>query len=664
MKPFLFNFDVNHGRRMNLHNTQLSVYLLSPNESMKRTFGFSDELLLIISGYANLQLRTFQAVEDAFSHQPFRGRADPLTYFLVGEDPNLVGRMNDYLRDHPQSRTPIVIPWSEAAKNLDNRWYVTNKLSTQLFARDIFDYQLPLDNDMFFFGRGKIVEEIIDSIRKSQNIGLFGLRKTGKTSSLFKVKRSCEDNKVAAIVYVDCKRPNIREMSWRKLLRYITQEIAKILNLPKKSANEDLDDIDYLRETLKRSPKLPVCIIFDEIEFISPISPLDKHWKRDFIDFWQSIWSVQSEIRKLSIVVAGVNPFVCEIDLIDGVQNPMFGIVKELMLTGLNSEELTALVRRMGRQMGLTFDDEAVKYLFQRYGGHPLLTRMACSFVNKRLMQQNAERPVTITYPDLRTEETTRESDLQFYCRHVVSELKQFYSIEYDLLEKIARGEIVDFLEFAAEPEFIKHLKGYGLIDVDKSGKPKFRIPVIQRYVAVEAARKRKSGELRAVLEPAEREEWLARRKEGILHDLKQLLRAAEKKGKKSPYGGTLLLDADRFAQISVCKSWENFSTFINASNQTLVETVDHVHGKKFFYQELEKLYPHLFSALVRVRLLRNNADHIKLHQKVESNLEQLLEADLFGRTITSTREPWFLLQQIVMDETFAAIQYEIGDLA
>jgi hypothetical protein len=178
LQTLLFDFDVNYGRRVNAANTTLSAYLLQPHRLLQTTFGFQDELLLIVSHHHTTQQRTMQAIEQIYSEQPYRGRADPLTFLIIGRDPAIETWIQSYLGDHPQFRSPIAISWDAAVAAEDNRWFIRNKLSTQLFARDIFDYQLPLDNDMFFFGRQKLVDEIVDSIRKSQNTGLFGLRKT------------------------------------------------------------------------------------------------------------------------------------------------------------------------------------------------------------------------------------------------------------------------------------------------------------------------------------------------------------------------------------------------------------------------------------------------------------------------------------------------------
>jgi hypothetical protein len=41
----------------------------------------------------------------------------------------------------------------------NDAWFVRNRLLKQLFSRDLFDYTLPLDNDLFFFGRATIVAD-------------------------------------------------------------------------------------------------------------------------------------------------------------------------------------------------------------------------------------------------------------------------------------------------------------------------------------------------------------------------------------------------------------------------------------------------------------------------------------------------------------------------
>ncbi|WP_412474818.1 hypothetical protein ACK83U_08250 [Rhizobium sp. WW22] len=657
--PFTYHFNINHAKLLNNYNTKLVCFLLNPDSEMRGTFGFTDEILLIYSPYTTIQPRTMQAVESAFSQAPYNLRANPLVFFLITGDLNGERWLDNYLVDHPQFRTPIVIDVDSLESNKLDRWYIRNKMSDILFSRDIYDYQLPLDKDMYFFGRNNTVNIFIDSIKKSQNRGLFGLRKTGKTSILYKLKRTIDENKIAYCVYLDCKRRNIRSCSWDELLNYICDEVC--IEMGKKNIKKDDDPIERMRKLIQSSDNRNICIIFDEIEFISPLSIQNTHWSNDFIDFWQIMWSLQSEIRRLSFIVAGVNPLVTEIDLVNKIQNPMFGIVRAHMLTGLDALETRTMVTRIGKQMGMNFDESATDYLFFRYGGHPLLTRMACSYTNQGLISRGDLRPVQITDKMLKTEETRRDGELQFYCRHIVSELREFYPEEYEILEMLATGNVADFFEFATQPEWIKHVNDYGILKSDGISRPTFKIPVLQRYIASEYARLNGKIQLRKVVPANDRNIWLSRRKAGLISEFRTLLRQTIDRGQDSPYGGYHLPESHRISSIKIVNNWSEFSEFITEINICLNETIDENHGTKYFFNNLKTHFPSMFNSLNRIRVFRNNVNHLKLKGNINNVLEKFLDEDLMGNKLSSYDEPWFLLQQICLDELFVSIQVEIN---
>lgn len=660
--PFTSHFNVNHAKNVNIYGTQIYCILLSPDKDMKDIFGFSDELLLVYSPYDSIQPRTIQAIEAAFTQPPYSVRANPLVFFLVTHDKNGENWLERYLIDHPQFRTPIVLDIDSLEDNKLDRWFLRNKMANILYARDIFDYQLPLDKDMYFFGRGNTVGNFLDSVKKSQNRGLFGLRKTGKTSILYKIKRSISENNIGYCVYLDCKIKTIRSLSCDGLLNYICDALSK--EAKRRPARSDEDAVERLKKTISSLGGKNICIIFDEIEFISPIAIQNPHWKNDFIDFWQVMWSIQSEIRRISFIVAGVNPYVTEVDLIGGVQNPMFGIVRAHMLTGLDRSETKAMVDRIGKQMGMFFDDGATDYLFHRYGGHPLLTRMACSFTNQGLISREQKRPVQITEKLLKSEEAKRDGELQFYCRHIVSELNEFYPEEYEILKMLAIGQIADFYEFAAQPEWITHVSGYGVLQNVVGGRPTFKIPVLQRYIANEYARQNGTPEPRAIIPVGERGAWLLRRKNSIIGELRTFLRQVVEKGLDSPFGNHLLPESHRISELKVVIDWLSFGEFITNLNICLNETIDDIKGKGYFFGDLKTKYMTLFNSLNRIRVYRNNENHLRLNNKIDRVLQQYLDIDLMGSPISSYSEPWFLMQQVCLDELFVAIQVEINKLS
>lgn len=661
LKPFLFNFDVNYARRIDIQNTQFSAYILSPDRLMREGFAFTEELLLVISSFRRMQPRTVQGVERIINTAPFKGRIDPLTYFLVSDDDDVEEWTNNYLMNHPQARTPIPFSFNSIEKMKSDRWFIRNQLAVRLYNRDLFDYQLPLDDDLFFFGRKQIADEFVDGIRKGQNRGLFGLRKTGKTSFLFKLMRTCTELNIAKTVYIDCKRPDIRGMDWNALLDHVATELSAKAAIKVPATKEPVKKLIKLAASSPNGGRL--CIIFDEIEYISPLAHLDTHWKADFVPFWQTLWSIQSEHRNITFIVAGVNPYLCEEDLIGKTQNPMFGIVKTHYLTGLARDDIAQMVKSIGGRMGLGFEDSAINYIYNRYGGHPLLSRMACSYTNQSIAHIGASRPVSIKDSRLKSEQDDREEVLRFYCRHVISEMREFYPDEYSLLEMLSSGEVADFNEFAAEPSWISHLKSYGIITISEAGRPTFSIPVIQRFVAAERARKDKNKDLRYFLPAEKRQDWVDRRKFSIIHDMKMLLKLIGEKGAWQPFGAPVLPEADLLQRTVLCVDWVTFNAFINDLNKCLVESIDNAHPRGAFFNTCKINYPDLFEALLRIRLLRNNADHLRLNRQVEDGLRALLARDLYDRSITQISDPWFALQQITFDELFSAIQYEINRL-
>lgn len=292
---FIHTFDINYGTRLNAYNTHIFCFLLSPDKSLTTMFGFDDEILLVYSPFAKIEPRTIQAIEQAFTQQPFRSRANPLAFIILTESVDAYQWVEKYLVDHPQFRTPVILNKEELLNNKLSRWYVRNKLSQQLFTRDIFDYQLPLDSDMYFFGRGKIVDEFVDSARKAQNRGLFGLRKTGKTSLLFKVRRVLEESGIATVLYIDCKRHDIRSRRWDSLLTYLTERILTAFS-KKSDMFRKLSPVERFERVIREiGGSKNICLIFDEIEYITPFAVLDTHWKVDFTNLWQILWSAQSE---------------------------------------------------------------------------------------------------------------------------------------------------------------------------------------------------------------------------------------------------------------------------------------------------------------------------------------------------------------------------------
>jgi hypothetical protein len=633
---------------------------------MNEAFGFDQEIMLIYSRFKTVEPRAIQAAEAFIAEEPARGRVEKLTYFFISEDPQVEDWFHSYTSVNQESRLIIPIYAEELRTHKTDAWFIRNHIEKHLYGRDLYDYRLPLEKDTYFFGRSNLVINLFDAIKRAENRAIFGLRKTGKTSLLFKLERMLKADNVAEVVYLDCKLPSIRKLRWNELYEKICKEL---ISISKQHNNYNYDEIHVADAFINIVATLskPVLLVFDEIEYISPISIEDSHWKRDFLAFWQTFWACQSRFRKVCAMIAGVNPYVVEIDTIDGVQNPLFGIVSYQYLTGLNQEETRNMIRTLGKRMGLKFDLNALNYMHQRYGGHPLLTRIACSILNNIAKSKGDTRPINITVARLEKEEETRDSELVFYCRHVVSELKQFYPDEYAMLELLASGQVNDFVELAAYPEFTKHLKAYGLLTEDNFKRPIIGIPVIKRYVGLELAQKEGRQTLLRIIPQNEREQWIAKRKISIVQDIRMLEKAIDKTGNYSLFGPNSFPEADQFMNLKICSTDDDFKLFINKCNRCFVESIEN-YGKsiglnQYYWKEIKIAYPGIWYALQRIKIYRHEQMHILLTSQASTDLLTYLKQDLEGRNPSSVREVYFILQQCVLDNLLTGIQIEFSRL-
>jgi hypothetical protein len=180
----------------------------------------------------------------------------------------------------------------------------------------------------------------------------------------------------------------------------------------------------------------------------------------DYLPFWQSIRAYQTRNPRLSFMVVEVNPRLAEQTAISGRDNPLFSLLAKVFLPPFSEAEVKEMVSTLGRYMGLRFDSRTYEYLRSRYGGHPMLIRLACSSVHKALAAQRKARPAQITLEFLRETEADRDGSLAPYARHILDVLTTWYPIEYEMLEMLCSGHVKDYEDLASQdPQLREHIQ-------------------------------------------------------------------------------------------------------------------------------------------------------------------------------------------------------------
>ena len=390
-------FDITYGRPWG----DLAMWLSEPKSHMRERFGFAKELLTVYSKHKRTDARVLTTIEDISRTPEFKHRMERAVVLLIhsGE----AEETRQLLQEHPDW---IIVPISTNELMNPDRGtlFLRARIAETIGTLDLFGMSSPITSDRYFFGRNDIVQQhIVRLIDRGENAGLFGLRKTGKTSVLFAIARRLEDRPILT-EYIDCQNPGIHAARWWQVLETVAERCADSLRRDKRrtvktsrydevsAGNLFLKDV---RSLLDHGQLQHVVILFDEIEYMTPriSGPLGQHWDSDFVPLWQTIRAVHHEVKgRLTFSVAGVNPAAVTTSHFGQTSNPIFQLATPAYLSPLDTPQVRDMVRTIGRYSGLNIEEPVYKYLSETYGGHPFLIRIACSEVTRVVDTRNPER--------------------------------------------------------------------------------------------------------------------------------------------------------------------------------------------------------------------------------------------------------------------------------
>ncbi|MDW4068674.1 cold shock domain-containing protein [Staphylococcus saprophyticus] len=483
---FSYYFGITFSREEKFKEKFYRFNFLQPSESYQKSFNMFNEVLLLFSPFDSYDNRAMDFVDKTFSE--YNNRLDKIIVFLVSKDQNIKNLIST------ESEDRIVVPFSykEILDEHFGETIIQSRLRSYFYQRDLFAMESPLKSDSYFYGRKDLVHNIYAKYSMGENYGLFGLRKTGKTSVLYAAERTIEANNGISI-YVDCQDTSIYKLRWYELLEEITKKIDQKyhfkllkdlkLKFSEKSASNDF--IEYLKLVHKRSNKR-ILLIFDEIEHISFDLSDELHWRdgSDYLSFWRSIRAkIQSNPNLISFMIAGVNPWIIEKASVNNNDNPIFNFASIRYLDLFKHNDVKNMVNEIGGYMGLSFDESVVVRLHENYGGHPFLIRNVCSMLAK----QFKTRPYTINKRDYDENKNEIDKKLSQYIQSIVFVLKRWYNREFEILKSISLGNEIKHLETSDHDiDSINHLLSYGIVTKDLNFKLYIEIDAIRKYMKSE----------------------------------------------------------------------------------------------------------------------------------------------------------------------------------
>jgi hypothetical protein len=355
----------NSGAHLDVGGSEYEYFLIKPTAVFAEMFNLEREVLVVFSPYSTFEPRTLQAFESA-QKQVSNLRVETICKILISKDNAVESTIETLLKTDPEQ--PVVIPFSYAELLQSyNDFFLRNRLRKHFYTRDLFSFLSPLKKDLYFFGRSQLVHDIVSRHRSGEHTGLFGLRKCGKTSIIYAIERHLTEQE-EQFVSLDCESPAVHMLRWNELLKKLVLEYRRAKDSKYEVADGPRYDEKYAADSFSkdvlgiyRSRKAStVLFLFDEIERIAPRTGSSTHWRDgdDFVYFWQTLRAVfQRNPGIFTYMLVGTNPSCVELSVIGNHENPLFGSIPAEYVSPFDVEQVREMVRKLGRLMGLQFDE-------------------------------------------------------------------------------------------------------------------------------------------------------------------------------------------------------------------------------------------------------------------------------------------------------------------
>jgi hypothetical protein len=477
-------------------NPRLAAVRVAPSPAIQQQFDISLEipvLIAIFDGDPPLEPRALRHLDTSGD---LRGSlsADKDIAVLVASDDSAL----DFVRDRRRFGFPILVL---NTRDLAEGRYRDTDLRTEfgklLRSVNHFDFSNEITSGKDFFGRVDEIEALCALAASGQSVGLFGLRRAGKTSLLLQVQlrlgeRGIETSYVQLNGIIDADA--LRETLVRRVAERVL-EAGKRLPTNSEMLNSDgslkstsllarrwIYEIDGLLTILDRD----LVFVLDESDLAN----------EDADEFDESAWDDRRDMNRvlqqlrgliqirnerggknLSFISAGVAASIYASAVRFGRDNQLFGFASIRPLRPMSRDEMREMVRTLGKRSGMRFDRfELFDALFHEYGGHPYLTRMACSTIAEQRSRSSGdlEVPYHVTRADVEASiSRVGEAGAAHAAWQTLQSFLRWYPEEEATIMQVVRGEVD-----VVDPSRASHAVDFGLLD--PSGE--LRLTALRRY--------------------------------------------------------------------------------------------------------------------------------------------------------------------------------------
>lgn len=253
-------------------------------------------------------------------------------------------------------------------------------------GHDPYDATDPVYDVLNFFGREAKAKELVDRLMAGAAVGVFGLRKMGKSSLM----RYMQPLMPCPTAWVYLRAGMDPQTLYQEIMRkWQVDAPGKVIyqldlaDVALDAANPSDSFIEAFTSALDRicieTPEARLAVFLDEIDQFMPAPDAEPAVLEKYLAVMRTLRNLTQVDGRLSLMVAGVDPTVNRRSRWGIAQNPFFQLVQEEFLQPLLPDDLALMVRNIGSRVELSYSDAATDLIADCSGGHPFLARRLCS---------------------------------------------------------------------------------------------------------------------------------------------------------------------------------------------------------------------------------------------------------------------------------------------
>lgn len=449
---------------------------IAPPPAIQTGFGTAPELLIIVVD-GELQARTLYAAGQEVIDSELRLDSNLLLICDRGTVP-----LHERLSRMPGNGQRIAWTPDSDARWPELKWILRRLLPTF----DAFEERDPVRGSQLI-GRESEVTELDTRLKRGDAVGLFGLRKMGKSSLMRAVTDRFDPisglNMSQGPTTLTSKAKNIAlvvdaQVLVDRTVDALADEFLKVLNLRRKQIGDTLlpTSVSGVRgfksaiETIIDADlDCRLWLAIDEYDLLfegedgEPSIPgLNKFFR--LIRGWS-----QMKQGRVSLLLVGRDSTFLSTPELDGVTSALLVWCKPMWIGPLRPEKSSELLRKIGQRVGLSIGPKSVQTALEWTGGHPLLHRQFGSAIREAVRRQTQEWGTPSDDSLESAIELYRERDaVQEVMREVASLLQKRHPDLYTLLLELAAGrelsQALSHVNIRGE-EATRRLRQFGLLN-------------------------------------------------------------------------------------------------------------------------------------------------------------------------------------------------------